>query len=195
MEYRVTNEELLKTLSAWDELLPARGKIHLIACGGTALTLLGYKTSTKVVDFLVPNEKEYKKLVKFLKRAGYVRSTGYGWKRPDEVIIYDLYMGNSVYTTALLTSPLRKEGNRRIREWKRIYLGALNPIDLIITKIFRGAEVDFEDSLELLKREKIDLAKLGKRFKETAKYEVGEGKVLRNFALLLTRMKQAGLKK
>lgn len=195
MEYRVTNDELLRTLSAWDELLSARGKIHLIACGGTALSLLGYKVSTKDVDFLVPNEKEYKKLVEFLMRAGYEQCTGYGWKRPDEVIIYDLYRGNSVYTTALLTSPLRKDGNKKIREWKRIYLGVLNPIDLIITKIFRGAEVDFEDSLELLKREKIDLAKLEKRFKKTAEYEVSEQKVLRNYALLLTRMKQAGLKK
>ena len=49
MEYRIKTEELFQTLRAWDELIPGRGKIHLIACGGTALTLLGYKESIHFV--------------------------------------------------------------------------------------------------------------------------------------------------
>ena len=60
MEYRVTADELRQTLASWDALFPGRGKIRLVACGGTALSLLGYKESTKDVDFLVPNEQEYK---------------------------------------------------------------------------------------------------------------------------------------
>ena len=47
MAYRVLADELMETLGAWDELIPGREKIRLIACGGTALTLLGYKESTK----------------------------------------------------------------------------------------------------------------------------------------------------
>ena len=76
MQYRLTANELKQTLASWDALLPGRGKIHLVACGGTAMSLLGYKESTKDVDFLVPNEKEYERLVRFLVRAGYERVTG-----------------------------------------------------------------------------------------------------------------------
>lgn len=72
MDYRVLADELTDTLGAWDELIPGRDRIHLIACGGTALTLLGYKESTKDVDFLVPNENEHQRLVKFLELRGQV---------------------------------------------------------------------------------------------------------------------------
>jgi hypothetical protein len=48
MEYRIDKESLLNIISAWDSFLK-RG-VHLIACGGTALTLLGIKASTKDED-------------------------------------------------------------------------------------------------------------------------------------------------
>jgi len=185
----VNNSELMNTLSAWDEVIPGRGIIHLIACGGTALTLLGYKESTKDVDFLVPNEEEYKRLAQFLKQTGYSPVTGYSWKRSDENIQFDLYLGKTIYQTELLTSPLEAGGNRQIKEWKKIYLGALNPTDLIISKMFRGTRVDIEDSLALLKNEKVDLKKLKERYEETAKYYFGEEKVLRNLEVLLSRVK------
>lgn len=190
MDYRVLADELTETLGAWDELIPGREKIRLIACGGTALTLLGYKESTKDVDFLLPNESEYQRLVKFLKEAGYDPVTPYGWKRSGENVIFDLYPGKKVYSTELLTSPLEEGGNRKVREWKKIYLGVLNPTDLIISKMFRGTEADIEDSLELLKREKVDLKKLERRYRETAQYETGESRVLKNFDLLLSRLKK-----
>jgi len=164
----------------------------LIACGGTALTLLGYKESTKDVDFLVPEEKEYKQLTQFLERAGYLPKTSYGWKRAGENIIFDLYPGKTVYQTELLTSPLDAGGNKQIRQWNKIYLGVLNPMDLIISKMFRGTQVDIEDSLVLLKNEKVDLKKLEKRYRETAQYDVSENKVLRNLKVLLDRLKKAG---
>ena len=52
MEYRLTQKDLLQTLGAWNGFL--NKKVHLIACGGTALTLLGVKESTKDVDLLIP---------------------------------------------------------------------------------------------------------------------------------------------
>ena len=89
--YRQGKNELISTLKEWDSLLPGRAKIHLIACGGTALTLLGYKESTKDVDFIVPVEKEYDLLIQFLKDAGYKQESGSGWVYPGEKAIYDLY--------------------------------------------------------------------------------------------------------
>ena len=193
MEYRVGLDELMTILGAWDQALPIRGKIHLIACGGTALTLLGYKESTKDVDLLVPNETEFEKLIHFLRNAGYELVTNDGWKRPDESIIFDLYAGNKIYTTELLSSPLIKGGNKTIKEWNKIYLGVINPMDLIISKMFRGTQVDIDDSLILLKNEKVDLKELEKRYKKTAQYDVSEAKTLKNFERLLHSWKK-GLK-
>ena len=191
MGYRVNANELVETLHAWDEVIPGRGKIRLIACGGTALTLLGYKESTKDIDFLVPRQKEYQRLVKFLKQAGYKEMTTYGWKRTGESILFDLYPGKRIYSTELLSSPLKQGGNRKIREWKTIYLGILNSIDLIISKMFRGTEVDIEDSLALLKNEKVDFSELENRYAETARYDVSEKRVMRNFSLLRARLGRA----
>jgi len=188
-EYRINSDELIKTLMVWDELIPGRDKIHLIACGGTALTLLGYKPSTVDVDFLVPVKNEYERLVGFIKQAGYEQISGHRWKRRDEVILFDLFAGKSVYTTELLDSPLEKGRNRKVREFKKIYLGVLNPLDLIITKLFRGSEVDMQDCALLMKHEKVDKAELEKRYRETAKYETGEAKVLRNYDIFCERLK------
>lgn len=45
MEYRIDKDGLMDRLSAWDDYL--KRKVRLIACGGTALTLLNVKESTK----------------------------------------------------------------------------------------------------------------------------------------------------
>ena len=189
-DYRQGKSELLRTLEEWDKLMPGRAKIHLIACGGTALTLLGYKESTKDVDFMVPVEKEHDLLIQFLTDAGYRQASGSGWMRPGEKTIYDLYKGKRVFTTELLDSPLNKDGNKKILELKKIYLGVLNPIDWIITKMFRGSSVDREDCMALAKHEKINLKKLEARFKETAKYDVSEEKILKNLELILSDIKK-----
>ena len=188
--YRQGKNELITTLEKWDKLIPGRTKIHLIACGGTALTLLGFKESTKDVDFIVPVEKEYDLLIQFLKDAGYKQESGSGWMYPEEKAIYDLYKGKQVFTTELLSSPLDKGGNVKILELKKIYLGVLNSIDWIIAKMFRGSSVDREDCLALAKHEAIDLKKLESRFKETAKYDVSEERVLKNLELILNDIKK-----
>lgn len=193
MEYRIVASALERTLKVWDELIPGRGKIHLVACGGTALTLMGHKESTKDVDFLVPVTAEYKRLTGFLEKAGYRCMTQYGWKREDEAILFDLYPGKRVYTTELLDSPLNPGRCRKWDEWKKIFVGTLNPEDLIISKMFRGTETDVQDCLLLFAKEKIDRKKFDKRYRETAQYEISEEKVLRNLERLYQRLeKEAG---
>ena len=49
----------MSTLDNWNSLM--NFKVHLIACGGTAMTLLDIKDSTKDIDFVVPKENEYKR--------------------------------------------------------------------------------------------------------------------------------------
>ncbi len=190
MEYRQGKNQLISALEKWDKLLPGRGMIHLIACGGTALTLLGYKESTKDVDFMVPVETEYDRLIDFLEKAGYKQVSDSGWMYPDEKVIYDLYKGKRVFTTELLESPLVDDGNKMILQSKRIYLGVLNSIDWVITKMFRGSYGDVQDCMALAQHERIDLKKLEKRFRETASFDVSEERVLKNLELILSEFRK-----
>ena len=79
MEYRLDKNRLLDILREWNRFL--KRKVHLIACGGTAMTLIGVKPSTKDIDFMVPVEREHDYLIKQLKALGYKQATGSGWKR------------------------------------------------------------------------------------------------------------------
>ncbi len=65
--YKLSSIDLMDTLDNWDSLMNFR--VHLIACGGTALTLLKIKDSTKDIDFIVPEENEYQKM-NFTKKSG-----------------------------------------------------------------------------------------------------------------------------
>ncbi len=84
MNYRLNKQALLDILGQWNGFF--KRKIHLIACGGTALTLLNIKPSTKDADFIVPVESEYKYLIKILKDLGYQQTTGWGWRKKEEKI-------------------------------------------------------------------------------------------------------------
>ena len=179
MEYRLTQKGLLASLGLWNGFL--NKKIHLIACGGTALTFLGVKSSTKDVDMLVPVDEEYDYLIKTLKQLGYQSTSGSGWQRPGEAFIFDLFRGKRVHTTELLESPIEKKNHVLIKELAHIYIGVLNPYDLIVSKLFRGTTVDVDDCLMLFKAKhkeiKVDL--LRQRYIETAKYDIAEDKLIK----------------
>ena len=191
MEYRIDKEGLLNTISAWDGFL--KRKVHLIACGGTALTLLGVKESTKDVDLIAPDTGEYDYLTSVLKQLGYRSASGWGWKRGDG-FIFDLFRGKAIHTTELLESPLEKGNNITVKEFDRIYLGVLNYYDIIISKLFRASNVDMDDCLMLAKskRKYIDLKRLEQRFKETASFDVSEDRVSRNFEHFLKGLEKKG---
>jgi hypothetical protein len=193
MQYRIDKFHLLDILSIWDSYLSR--KIRLIACGGTALTLLHIKESTKDVDFIVPQESEYKYLIKILIDLGYSQKTSYGWGK-DKGFLFDFYWGDKVYTTGLLESPLQEGNNIVIKEFAHIYLGVLNYYDLIITKIFRSTSVDIEDCLALMREKyrEIDTKKLKARYSETSSYDISHDKNIRNFKHFLDILKEEGFK-
>jgi hypothetical protein len=64
MEYRLNKDQLIDIIKEWNHFLKRR--VHLIACGGTAMTLAGAKISTKDIDLMVPNEREHDYLTKRL---------------------------------------------------------------------------------------------------------------------------------
>ncbi len=192
-DYRLTPQTLLEELVQWNTFL--KRKVHLIACGGTALTLLGVKDSTKDVDFMVPNEKEHNYLVKVLKDLGYQQTTASGWAKGGSRFIFDLFKGNFIHTTQLLESPL-KEGNHKLHnEFSQLYIGILNAYDLIASKLFRGTNVDFEDCLMLIiaQKDEIDIHHVEQHFKELAKYDISEERLAVNLEHFIELLKEKGL--
>lgn len=192
MEYRIDKQRLLGRLSIWDSFLKKR--VRLIACGGTALTLIGIKASTKDIDLMVPEIGEYDYLINILKQLGYKQASGYGWVK-DDVFIFDLFKGKTIHTTELLESPLAKDNHSLVKEFTRIYLGVLNHYDIIISKLFRATEIDIEDCLLLLRHVKgeLDVERLKVRFWETASFDVSEHKVNNNLEHFLRLAKKEGL--
>jgi len=193
MKFRIDKDTLLNTLSIWDSYL--KRKVQLIACGGTAITLLNLKESTRDIDFIIPEEKEYIYLVKILEDLGYEMTTGAGWQK-DRGFKFDLYVGNAIFTTQLLESPLKEGNNVPYKEFSFIYLGILNYYDLIISKIFRYSTVDMDDCLALF-REKykdINMEKLKKRFFETSSYDISDEKNKRNFKHFLDKLEKERFK-
>lgn len=191
MDYRINKQELLKVISGWNDFLGR--KVHLIACGGTALTLLEIKESTKDIDFIIPDEQEYDYLIKILGQLGYEPASGEGWSRGDG-FIFDLFKGQRVFTTALLESPLAEGNNITLQEFSRIYLGILNYNDIIISKIFRGTSIDQDDCISLLraKGDEIDINELKERYYKTALYEINDRKAKKNLQYFLDRLKKEG---
>ncbi len=188
--YRTDRQRLESILESWAQFVKSR--VRLVACGGTALTLLNLKESTKDIDFIVPVEDEYRKLISVLQSIGYRQVTGYGWGHPQDNLIFDLYYGNRIFTTELIESPLLRGNSTKWRIFKKLEIYILNPYDLIISKMFRGDATDIEDSVVLIKSGPVpvNLDKLFRRYKETAAYEVQEEKVIKNFGFLVDALKE-----
>jgi len=162
----------------------------MIAYGGTAMTLLGVKASTKDVDFMVPNDREYKYLTAKLMDIGYELHTG--WQREDEPFRFDLFQENKIHTTTLLDSPLEKERHTLLLEYSHLYIGILNDYDLIASKLMRGTTVDFEDCITLAKsrKDRIDLTKLADRFHRMVDLDISEDRIRPNIEVFLERLNE-----
>jgi len=176
----------MRTIDNWDSLM--NFSVQLVACGGTALTLLNIKESTKDIDLVVPVHAEYERLMKFLKAIGYQEKGG-GLLHPDDpYFLYQFWAGNRVFTTDLLNSPLDAGKHIVIKKWRHIYLGALNLVDLIITKLFRGAGVDVDDSIAVFETGQVDAEELLKRYSEAARYDLNPDKMTQNFVLFADKL-------
>jgi hypothetical protein len=183
---RVANSDLLIILSEWDSSITK--KVLVVACGGTALTLNGYKPSTKDIDFLVPRFDEYDHLMDVLTTKLSYKDTDVGFRDPSGVYRFDLYRGNVVFQTELLDPVDRPDRHKVIHAHHRLTVGVLNPYDLIISKMFRGDDVDVQDSITMMKSEVLDLRYLGERYIETAAYYYNEPSCKRKLGYLIASM-------
>ena len=193
MIYRLDKYRLLEILREWNRFL--RRKVHLIACGGTAMTLIGVKPSTKDIDFIAPDVKEHDYLIKQLKALGYKQVTGAGWQRAGEEFRFDIFRGNRIHTTELLISPLEEGKHTIVMDFSYLYIAVLNDYDLIVSKLMRGTNVDFEDcvSLAAAHHAEIDFEKLIQHFYEMISYDVAEDRLKSNINHFLNLLRENGL--
>ena len=193
MEYRLNKSRLLEILSEWNRFL--KRKVHLIACGGTAMTLMGVKSSTKDVDFIAPKVKEHDYLIKQLKALGYKQVTGSGWKRAGEDFQFDIFRGNVIHTTELLESPLEERRHATLKEFSHLFIGILNDYDLIVSKLMRGTTVDYEDFLSLTEAHltELDMSRLIQHFYSMISYDVAEDRLRPNIDHYLELLREKGL--
>jgi hypothetical protein len=145
--------------------------ITIVAVGGTALTLLGLKPSTRDIDFTIPNE-DYDEFQNALK------STPHGFK-------VDYWKDGSVFSQTLPDDYLRRSSD--VIRLKRIRLKALSPVDIVVTKIGRLDDRDKQDIEACIKRFKLRRDQVSKRAKQVEyvgrdeNYEINLKHVLENF--------------
>lgn len=145
--------------------------ITLVAVGGTALTLLGVKPSTRDVDFTVPGD-DYGEFQNALK------NTPHGFK-------VDCWKDGTVFSQMLPDDYLARSSD--IRKLKRIRLKALSPADIVVTKIGRLDERDKQDIQACISRFKLRKKQITRRAKQVQyvgrdeNYEINLKYVLENF--------------
>ena len=193
MDYRLTKQQLFEVLEEWNRRLKRR--VHLIACGGTAMTLLGVKASTKDVDFIAPVLTEYDYLIRTLAKMGYEKVTQSGWLRKGESFQFDIFPGTNIHTTGLLASPLEDGRHSLLREYSHLYIGILNHYDLICSKLMRGTRVDFEDCLALAEARisEIDVNALVEHYREMIMYDIAEERLKPHLTHFVDLLRERGL--
>ncbi|MBI2559459.1 hypothetical protein HYW20_09115 [Candidatus Woesearchaeota archaeon] len=161
----IDRNELVKWLRSIDKKL--RSKITLIAVGGTAMTLLGLKSSTRDIDFCIKSD-EKKDFSKAL----------------DKKFKVDIFTDGCIFSEQLPAD--YSEKSKEIIRMKNIDLKALSPIDIIITKAARFNARDEEDIKALSKY--ADKDELVKRFNDVLKsYSGKEEDYKYHFNIILKR--------
>jgi hypothetical protein len=132
-------------LSVLDEDLTK--KITLVAAGGTAMTLLDLKPSTLDIDFTIPSCD----IVEFELA---LKNNPPGYK-------VDRWTDGCVFCQTLPKDYLKR--SIKIKEFNHITLRALQPVDIVVTKIGRLNERDMQDIETCIKKGKVSEVEIRER--------------------------------
>ncbi len=137
-ENNVPKEKLLSLIHEVDSKLTK--KINIYAVGGTGMTLLNLKASTKDIDFNLETHdlKEFKNALSKVIH-------GYD---------IDLYSNGQIFTQQL-PQDYRTKAIEITENFTKIKLYSIHPIDIVVTKIGRLNEQDFEDISDCIKKYKL----------------------------------------
>jgi hypothetical protein len=156
----VESKTLTEFILEFDKHLSRR--MRIIAVGGTALTLLGKKASTKDIDFCFVQDSDKKSFVKIARRLGYISESA---RLVCRDLTIDVYSNGYIFCVQL---PSDYAANAvKIREMQKIDLFALSPLDLIITKASRFNDRDKEDILTIIDAYDVSLQELVSRWIST----------------------------
>lgn len=164
-------DDLLQLLRAVDGELDAR--MTLVLVGGTALTFLDLKDSTRDIDLLIPSERDRRRLCRSFSALGFRELSPIRWET-DRGYTIDLFAGNYVFVVGLLDDFL--ELSPRVGSFRHIALHALDPYDLVITKLARSDPRDLDDIRTMFERCGLDRRRLIERYIGT----MGEASVVRH---------------
>ncbi|MFH0876276.1 MAG: DUF6036 family nucleotidyltransferase [archaeon] len=139
-------------------------EINLYALGGTALTLLGIKKSTLDVDINIEKNKDYDYICNLFKELGFEKKGAIRWIS-QEGIAFDIFHGSYILGTELLSDCLKLASP--IRSFGKINLFTLSLEDIIISKLSRGDNRDFDDIKLIFNKNSFNLQNLIKRYKLT----------------------------
>ena len=143
----VSKKELLDFLELFDQELDRN--IVLIAVGGTAMTLLGIKASTKDIDFNIPSDDDFKEFKHLNEKI-----------KPGVKI--DSWSSNMIFSEILPDDYLKETTEYKTR-FKKIDVKILSPMDIACSKISRFSAADMEDIQSCIKYAKITKKRLAER--------------------------------
>jgi len=131
----IPKEPLIELILELDSKLTK--KIDLYAVGGTGMTLLNLKASTKDIDFnLKPNDyNEFKKAL---------AKTIHGYK-------IDTFCNGEIFSQHLPSNYVNKAIPIKLK-FNNINLFSIHPLDIVVTKIGRLNERDWEDIKDCIKK-------------------------------------------
>ena len=176
-----------KTLLDFLEILDKEmtKEITLVAAGGTAMTLLDMKTSTVDIDFTIPSEH-----VKQFENA--LKVTPHGFR-------IDYWTDGMVFSQILPDDYLEKSTSIKTN-LKNINLKALNPVDIVVTKIGRLDERDLQDIKVCIEKFKLTKNQIKSRSKNIEyvghedNYKINLEYTMKTlFKKILERLKQQGI--
>lgn len=166
--------------------------IDIYAVGGTALTLLGLKDSTRDVDLNIGSEKGYEEVKRIFAALNFERISENGWGS-DAGFRIDLFKEGYIFSTQL--SDDYKKISKEIRNFGKIRLLAISPYDIIITKLARMDGRDSDDIRTIFEKGSIDVIKLAGRFIETMENSLSSEARGNMLLLLKHRLKEWGFGK
>ncbi|MFH1729730.1 MAG: DUF6036 family nucleotidyltransferase [Pseudomonadota bacterium] len=143
-------------------------KVTMVAVGGTALTLLDLKDSTIDIDFDIPFNKDYEIITNTFNDLGFSKTSSFSWDT-SPVYQYRFYLFKAGY---IFSTQLTQDSNKnsiQILKTRKLALLCLNPLDLIITKLFRSAKRDIDDSIICFEHFHINALELINQYMETFK--------------------------
>lgn len=161
----IDKNDLLEWLKRIDKRLER--EITLIAVGGTAMTLLGLKPSTRDVDLCLRSADK-----------------GYFKKALDGKFVVDIFVDGYIFSEQLPSDYAEKA--KELLKLSKITLKALDPVDIVITKVARLNARDEDDIAAIAKH--VDKDKLIKRFEEVLEtYAGNEENFKYHFEIILKR--------